>query len=164
MVRYVIAVVRILIGASFLWLGISKLLDPELLYGGLFHELEKHGAAFPFYQRFLSRYVELHQELFAFAAAGGEVLVGLSFLLGALVSLASVGGAFLMLNFGFAISFGNQPSLLLHVAFALGFLLIGRLGAGLAWGLDGWLAQRIAPAWVLFPLRRSLPRWSRGGS
>ena len=147
-----------LIGAGFIWSGASQLADPALLYGGLLHALEQYGAPFPFYRSFLSRFVELHQELFASAVAIGELLIGAGFLTGTLVSLSALGGAFLVLNFGFATSYGDLPRLLLHFASALAFLLFGHLCAGLTWGLDGWLIRHIHEAVVLFPLRRSLPR------
>jgi len=153
-----IAIIRILIGLAVLALGISQLMDPALLYGGLLHNLSDHGQPYDFYQRyFLGRFVELHQEFFAHVMAIAEVLVGLSFLAGALVSLASLGGAFLMLNFGLAVSQGRPLVMAVHVLLALVFLALGRYGAGLTWGVDGWLSRRINEVLVLFPLRFSLP-------
>lgn len=154
----IIAVLRILLGAGFILLGVLKLMDTTFLYGGLLHELDRHGAPFYFYRRFvLGRFVELHQELFAHAVAIGEILLGASFLTGTLVSAASVGGAFLMLNFGLATSAGDWPRLAAHILFALLFLWMGRRGAGLTWGVDGWLVERVHEGIVLFPLRLSLP-------
>jgi uncharacterized membrane protein YphA (DoxX/SURF4 family) len=153
------AILRISIGAGFLWSGASLLRDSALLYGGLLNALEQYGKPFPFYESFLSRFVELHQEFFAFGVAVGELLIGISFLTGALVSLSALAGAILVLNFAFATSYGDLPRMLLNLASALAFLLFGRLGAGLTWGLDGWLVRHIHEAIVLFPLRRSLPNF-----
>jgi len=153
-----IAIVRILLGITVLALGVIRLTDPGFLYGGLMLELSEHGQPYAFYYRnVLGRYVLMHQELFAYALAIGEILVGLSFLTGALVSLGALGGAFLMLNFGFAVSAGKPALMAMHVFFALVFLALGRYGAGLTWGVDGWLARRINEVIILFPLRLSLP-------
>ena len=153
-----IAIIRILIGLAFLAAGIVKLMNPTLLYGGLLLELSEHGQPYDFYDQYLlGRFVERHQELFAYTAAIGEILVGLSFLTGALVSLAALGGVFMMVNYGLAVSAGKPLVMALHVLFALAFLALGRYGAGLTWGVDGWLARRINEVFVLFPLRFSLP-------
>ena len=160
MLARVIAVVRILIGIGLLALGIMQLMNPSFLYGGLLLDLSERGRPYGLYQRYVvGRYVELHQEFFAYAVACGEILVGAGFLAGALVSLASLGGAFLLLNFGMAVSAGRPLVMALHVAGALVFLALGRFGAGLTWGVDGWLAQRINAVFILFPLRFSLPKY-----
>jgi len=152
------AIIRILIGVLFLAAGIVKLMNPTLLYGGLLLELSEQGQPYYFYDRyFLGRFVELHQEFFAHLVAIGEILVGLGFLTGALVSLAALGGAFLMVNIGLAVSSGKPLVMAVHVLSALVFLVLGRYGAGLTWGVDGWLARRINEVLVLFPLRFSLP-------
>ena len=152
-----VAVLRILVGVGFLFAGISKLLDEDLLYGGLMQHLDSYGRAFPLYERFLHRFVEFNQEMFVYAAAIGEILVGTCFLTGALVSLAAMGGALLIVNYGLAISYGNIPVMAVHLLAARVLLWLGRKGAGLAWGVDGWLVEHVNEAVVLFPLRRSLP-------
>jgi len=154
-----LAIVRILIGVIFLWQGISKLIDPSFLFGGLALELGEHGKPYDFYQRFvLGRFVVYNQELFAYAVGIGEMLVGLSLVAGAMVSWAALGGAFLMLNFGFATSAGNPLNMVLHLLFAAAFLALGCLGAGATWGVDGWLAKHVREGLIFFPLRLSLPR------
>ena len=152
------AVVRLLIGGAFLWFGISKLMNPTLLYGGLMFELSNYGAPYAFYERFVLARVEIRQELFVYLVAAGEIMVGASFLTGALVSWAALGGAFMMLNFGMAISSGHPLTMVLHALFAAVFLAMGRMGAGLTWGLDGWLVNRVQDWVVLFPLRLSRPK------
>jgi uncharacterized membrane protein YphA (DoxX/SURF4 family) len=158
--RIVIVLARVLAGGFFLFAGVNKLLDPSFLFGGLLHELRAIGQPFDFYQEYvLSRYVELHQELFAYAAAIGEVLVGTSLLAGALVSLGALGGCFLLLNFAFATTAGHLLGLLLHIFFMALLVFLGVAGAGVPWGVDGWLVRYINEAVVLFPFRRTLPRY-----
>ena len=152
-----LAVVRMIAGAAFLVAGLLKLLDESLLYGGLMERLEQYGEAFPVYHRLLERFVELHAEFFAYLVGIAEVLVGISLLSGALVSLSSLGGAFLVLNFGLATTYGNPLGIVMHVALIGVLLCLGCAGAGLTWGVDAWLTQHVNEAVVLFPLRRSLP-------
>jgi thiosulfate dehydrogenase (quinone) large subunit len=156
--RYAIVILRILAGAGMTAAGVMKLLDPGFLYGGLMHKLAEVGEPFGFYREMLlGRYVEFHQTTFAYAVAIGEVLVGLCLLAGLLVSLASLGGIFLMVNFALAVSAGNPVSLAAHLVFIGIFALLGRTAAGLTWGLDGWLAEHIKEAIILFPFRLSRP-------
>lgn len=160
MLPRLIAGVRILIGAAFVVFGILKLINSEFLYGGLLLEVSKHGEPFDFYERFvINRYVLLHQTLFAYAVACGELLVGASFLTGTLVNVGALGGAFLMVNFGLAIGGASTSQLVVHILFALAFLVLGWIGSGLKWGVDGWLAQRIHTGFVLFPFRLRAPRY-----
>lgn len=156
--RRLLAILRMLVGAGMTAAGLSKLLDPAFLYGGMLHQLAEYGSPYPFYRDWvIHRYVEWNQTLFAYAVAIGELLVGLCLLLGLLVSLASLGGIFLMVNFTLAVSAGNPVALALHVAFIGVLVLLGRAGAGLTWGVDGWLVEHVNEAVVLFPFRLSLP-------
>ena len=160
MLPRLIAVLRICIGVVFLFLGVSALLDEQFLYGGLLLDLQAKGSAYNFYQRnVIDRYVLLHQTLFAYVVAIGEVLIGFSLLTGALVSWGALGGAFLMLNLGLAISDGNPLQMVLHGFYALVFLALARAAAGLKWGVDGWLAERIDERFLLFPFRLTVPSY-----
>ncbi len=157
MPAYLAAILRMLIGAGFLWVGLQKFFDVDLLYGGLMRRIEEHGDSFPLYGDFLLRYVEINQDAYVLALAIGEVLVGTSFLLGMLVSLGAVAGVFLVLNIALATTYGDLPGMTLHLCLAAVLLLLGRGGAGLTWGLDGWLTRYLNDAVVLFPLRRHVP-------
>jgi uncharacterized membrane protein YphA (DoxX/SURF4 family) len=161
-VRAILAIIRIASGGFFLLSGGKKLLDPGFLYGGIMHSLDAAGRPFPFYGAFLYGPVENHQVFFTFAVVIGELLLGGSLLLGAYVSLSTVCGAILVANIALATGYGDWPRLGGHIAAAVLLVLLGRAGAGLTWGLDGWLVDRLHPALVLFPLRRSLPQTRTG--
>src|SRR6185503_3465644 len=80
MMKRILAVVRILVGALFLSVSIKKFGDagffePE----GLARELSQNGIAFPFYQAILDRYILPHATVFSYLVATGELIVGLSF-------------------------------------------------------------------------------------
>lgn len=155
--RRIAALIRMLLGGGFLWLGIDKLRDADFLYGGLLHEIRLLGTPFPLYEQFLLRLVEFHQEFYALTVAVGETLVGLCLLLGACVSLGTLAGAFLVLNFALATTWNNLPMMAAHVLLAAVLLLLGWRGAGLAWGLDRCLVDIINERFVLFPWRGPVP-------
>ena len=108
-VRVSAALLRMLLGGGFIYLGVLKLQDPGFLYGGLVHEIRSFGDPFPLYERLLLRAVEFRQEFFAYAAAIGSIVIGASLLLGAFVSLGATVGAFLVLNFALATTWGDWP-------------------------------------------------------
>jgi len=154
----VLAVVRILIGILFVGTGIYMLTDQDLLYGGLLHRLTETGGPVRFYRSIVLPYLERHETQIVYLWAAANISAGLFFVTGTLTSLTSLAAAALVLNCGLASSSGNWPRFLAHVAGALALLLIGRLGAGLAWGVDGLLIRRYQDWLVLFPLRRKAPQ------
>jgi hypothetical protein len=58
-----------------------------------------------------------------------------------------------------AVSAGNILLLAGLVLCTAIFLAMGWAGAGLHWGVDGWLVQRVNERLVLLPLRLRLPDW-----
>ena len=159
--RRPIAIVRILIGAGFLAMGVGKLANADFLYGGLIHAMEAAGRAFPFYEYFLARYVVSHQTFFTYAVALGELLLGVSYIAGACVSFSSAAGAFMILNFALATCYESPARLAGHAAVIALLVLMGRLGAGLTWGLDRWMVGRSRSTLVLLPLRRTVPAFQK---
>lgn len=156
----VLAVLRILVGVLFLYAGMTKLLDEELLYGGLLERLESYGQAYPFYKTLLIRYVEFRQTRIAFLVAGGEIAVGACLLSGLFTSIASLGGFFLLVNYALATGANSPARLGAHIAGALLLLVMGRCCAGLQWGVDGILIRRFKDWVVLFPLRVRAPGYA----
>lgn len=152
----VLAVVRILIGISFLWIGVDMLMDHELLYGGLLHRLEETGGPVRLYQRYLP-FIERNETSLVFLAAVANIGVGVFLVSGTLTSLASLVAAALVLNYALATSSSNYPHFIVCLSGSAVLLALGRLGAGLTWGLDAWLIQRFEDWLVLFPLRRKAP-------
>jgi hypothetical protein len=146
-----------LIGVGLLAVGVSLLQDDSFLFGGILHRLDEIGQPLPFFSGTLARYVEPHMARSAYLVAGGLILTGAAFTLGLLVSWAAVGGAVLAMLFGLATGHGNAALLGAAVGAAAFLLLMGRGGAGLTWGLDGWLVERLHPTLVLFPLRMQPP-------
>lgn len=155
MMKRILAIVRILAGALLVSLSIKKFLDagffePE----GLARELSQNGTAFPFYQAILDRYIFPRATVFAFLVAAGELIVGLSFLLGAFTNLFSVVAVFMILNFCLAVCYGNIGSLIGHLVFIGVVGLISVYSAGTTWGVDASLARRLSSRLVFFPYRK----------
>ena len=156
--RQALAILRMVIGGGFIFLGVTSLLDERLLYGGLMERLQEFGNSFGLYRRFvLTPYAEIHEEGFVITLSIIAILVGLLLLLGVFVSWASVLGAGLIANFALATTGGHWGFFALYIGLAFSLLLIGRVGGGLTWGLDSKLIQRLPPMMVLFPLRRTVP-------
>ncbi len=152
----VLAVVRILIGVAFVWLGVSLLMDHAFLFGGLLEHLSRTGGPVRYYWR-MYLIIERYETLFAYFSASASICAGVFYVTGTLISLTSLGASALLLNYALASSSGNWPHFLSLLAAALTLLLLGRLGAGCTWGVDGWLIERFKDWMVLFPLRRRAP-------
>ena len=153
----VLALVRILIGVGFVWVGVSLLMDHGFLYGGLLEHLTATGGPVRHYLR-MYLFIERHETAFAFLSASASICAGVFLVTGTLVSLTSLGASALVLNYALASSSGNWPRFLALFAVAGVLLLLGRLAAGLTWGVDGWLIEHLEDWLVLFPLRRRAPQ------
>ncbi len=154
----VIAVIRILIGIAFLWNGVSMLMDQDLLYGGLLRHLNSTGGPVRFYRDVVLPLIERHETSFVFVSAWANIVIGLFFVTGTLVSLTSLTAAFFVVNFGLASSSQNRPRMFLFSLATLLLLMLGRMGAGLVWGVDAWLIRRFQDWLILFPFRRKAPQ------
>lgn len=152
-----LAVVRILIGVGFVWVGISMLLDQDLLFGGLMHHVRSTGGPVRIYRDIFLRVVEPRETLVVYFASTVSILLGLLYLTGTLISLTSLASSFLVLNYGLASSSWNRPRQLLFFLATVLLLMLGRMGVGCTWGVDGWLIRRFKDWIVLFPLRRKAP-------
>lgn len=160
MLGRILAILRILAGGVLLAAGVMKLTDEDLLYGGLLLRLEALGQPFGFYKKIINRYFEFHQTLIVFTVAVCEILGGILLILGAMVSLVALGAIVLLLNYAFATTYGNPLHFSYYAGGALFLLFLGRMGAGLTWGIDGWLIRYLQDWLVLFPLRLTAPRGS----
>jgi hypothetical protein len=125
------------------------------------HGLEAAGRPFPFYQEILIRFVEPHQLLFTYAIPIGQLALGLTFISGGFVSLASVIGAIMLVNIALATASETPLRLALYLGGAVLMLVLGRMGAGLTWGLDRWVVLRSGSPMVLLPLRYSVPQYQK---
>lgn len=159
--RRPLAIARILIGILFVMKGAEKLSNPDFLYGGLMLALEEAGRPFPFYADVLTTIIDAHQKFFTYAVVGGQLLLGASFVTGAFISLSSAAGAFMLINVALATTYGEPARLATYLAVAALLVLMGRMGAGLTWGMDRWMVHRSRSTLVLLPLRRTVPAFQK---
>ena len=155
---HVLAIIRILIGIGFLCLGISMLMNPDLLYGGLLRSLYETGGPVRFYNSIFLRVAEVRETLVVYVASGISIVLGLLYVTGTLFSLTSLAGAFFVANIGMASSSMNRPRQLMFFLATILLLMLGRACAGLTWGVDALLIRRFQDWLVLFPLRRKAPK------
>ena len=154
MMRRILAIVRMLVGALLITLSIQKFgnagfFEPD----NLARELSQNGMAFPFYQDILDRFILPNAPVFALLVAAGELVVGVSFLLGAFTNMFSVVGTFMVLNITLAVCYGNVGGLIGHLVFLVVVGLLGVYSTGNTWGLDASLARRLSTRLVYFPYR-----------
>ena len=152
----VLAVVRILLGAGFVCLGVSILTNQDLLFGGLLENLNSTGGPMRYY-RLLVPYFERFETYIVHLSGIMCIILGVMYMIGALISLASLTAFFLLMNYALASSSWHLQRFLVIFAMAILLLVFGRLAPGLVWGVDGWLLDRLKDWLVLFPLRRRAP-------
>src|ERR671922_964754 len=145
-----IALLRMIVGAwflkavwtkltvSFAW-GIVPYIDVSSRFIN-FHpkRVAEFAAGNPveWYKRFLEEIVLPQAALFARLQAYGEVIVGISLLIGLCVALGALVGLFLTVNYGLAtqwMSFGQQG---FHLLLITSMLVVLLTRAGRVWGLD----------------------------
>lgn len=145
--RRTLALVRMATAVFFLFFGEYKVASPAFAHGGLagwINGFIQHEAV-GWYGALLARWVLPHQVFWGYFIGVGELLIGLSLLLGLWVRPASVAGAFYMLNLTLATWFapghdvpwwrylGNNLD---HIPLLFLFVLFYAGRAGEKWGVD----------------------------
>ena len=151
------ALLRIGFGLYFLATAIDKLNKGWLADPGPMSQFVggavQRGQAEAFYRPFLEGVVLPNALVFSQLVALGELLVGISLILGLFTVLGSLGSAFMVLNYmlmkGLLNNAGSNDRLFLLAAVV--FIVTS---AGLVWGLDGQLRALFA--------RSRLLRWVTG--
>lgn len=150
--KSILVLLRISLGALFLYAGMTKVLDPNWTaagylagaksFVGLYHWLAQPG---------IIPYID-------FVNKWGLTLLGVSLILGVWVRLSSVLGALLMALYYLPqdFPFPNKNSFIVdeHVIYALALLFFAAVRAGRTWGLDGLRAK--LPICAKFPKLRDL--------
>ncbi|MBK8190257.1 MAG: DoxX family membrane protein [Vampirovibrionales bacterium] len=135
-----IALLRVIVGAFFLYQGYSKLRDPmfAVKMTGLLSGAAANNPFF-FYQDLLNGLIIPNVDVFAQVIIWGELLIGASYVSGALIRVSTVGQLFLNLNYLLALQHTHPGERALNLCFLLlGMtLLFGE--AGRQYGLDLWI-------------------------
>jgi len=157
-----LALFRVLVGVIFLWAGLDKLLGPEPFDAGGFLT---HGTAgtlgWPFvtgtpaegtiYNPTHDFWVSLAgnaglMSIVNFLVVFGEVAIGVALILGLFTRFAGAMGTLMMLLFFVAAWNFTNGIVNQHLTYALVCATLTGIGAGRYYGLDGVLADRVAPA------------------
>ena len=140
--RTALVVLRIYLGVVFLVAALPKFQEDftQGLLGFLNHVALDRGH--PFYQEFVQRIVIPHASLFAILVSWGELLVGLSLVLGLLTRVSAVVAFLLTVNYMFAKGNWFWTPSSNDAAFAMISLALLLGAAGRTFGLDSLLARR----------------------
>jgi thiosulfate dehydrogenase [quinone] large subunit len=143
---WVLLPLRLFLGITFLYAGVSKLLDPHYLDGasplGVRSQM-LHAAAGSPIGGLVSGVAE-HATLFGLLIAFGEIAVGLGALLGLMTRLSALGGLLLALGFFLTVSWTTRPYFVgadIGYVFAWTPLLIA--GDGGLYSVSAWLRARV---------------------
>ena len=157
-----IALLRIGVGIIFLWAGLAKVFGPEPFDAGGFLQFATGGTlGWPFvaapvegeiYNPTNGIWVGLAGNQTAMTVINvlvpwGQIGIGIGLILGLLTRFSAAMGTLMMLLFFVAawdFEFGivNQ-----HLTYALVTFVLGYLGTGNFYGLDGVLAERVGRGW-----------------
>jgi len=137
-----ITLLRVYTGVFFLTYGWGKIRNPEFengLAGFVTGNLDK---AFGFFRPFLESVVLPNKGLFAIMVGWGELLIGITLIVGLATRWASVAGALMVAAFWFTKGQGflaaqNHDSIWLMI-----FVVLATVHAGRAYSLDQRLADR----------------------
>ena len=157
-----VALFRVMVGIIFLWAGLEKLLGPEpfnaagFLKGGTAGTLGwpfvtgdvVQGTVFnPTHDFWVSLAGNAGlMSIINFLVVAGEIGIGIALILGLLTRFAGAMGTLMMVLFFYAAWNFNNGIVNQHLTYALVCATLTGLGAGRYYGLDGVLADRVAPA------------------
>ncbi len=146
-----IAFARIVCGVFFLLFGHYKVFTDAFRGGGLQRAITSYlnEQSVAFYKPFLASVVQPHITAWAYIIGIGELLIGISLLIGLLVRVSSVFGAIHMLSLTLATWNGAGSSdywriagnQLGHIPLLLLLVIFFFCDAGATWGLDGKLRR-----------------------
>lgn len=148
-----LALVRIFLGAFFLFEGITKLMEQKQFIKLLASETLPYGSfvmgsMWQWFDGFLIKTVHPNATLVGWIFMIAAVLIGLFFLAGFLTRLAALLAIPITLFYlfatwkGLAPPFGNYPPLVVHVAFLVMEIGVFIAAAGRTWGVDAYLARK----------------------
>ena len=139
--RSSLTTLRIVLGAMFLYAGVTKVMNPAWSAGGYL----KGAKTFSFlFQWMLDPSI---LPFINFVNEWGLTLLGISLLVGALVRYSSYAGIALMSLYYLAIldfPYPNAHALIVdeHIIYISALLVLIAFNAGSIWGVDGWWANR----------------------
>lgn len=132
--------VRLYVGYAWLTAGWGKVTNPSwvgpeagkaisgFLNGAMEKSVGDHPAVAGWYADFIQNVALPNAAVFSYMVAFGELLVGISLILGIFTGISAFFGAFMNMNFLFAGTISSNP-----------VLFLGQLFLILAWRTSGWI-------------------------
>lgn len=148
-----LAMARIVMGYYFIQVGWGKL-GPRFLSGeSLARQLTENALKDPLslHRDFILGVVVPHSQFFSSLVCFGEIAIGVSLLVGCLVRISSLFGAFHNLNIYLAIAIpgGSGAQVGLNRIFIVLQLIFVLASAGRSLGIDGILKKKFPQTWLL---------------
>ncbi len=145
-----LAIVRIFVGYHFISVSWGKVSGTFLSGEALPRMLaDVSDDPFMWHQDFLSGVVIPNPVFFSYLVAFGELAIGISLVLGCLVRVSSLFGAFHMINIYLAIGIPRGGATLgLNRTFIVCLLVFAVAGAGGALGVDAILKRKFFRSWL----------------
>lgn len=132
---------RLAFAYEFLHGGLDKVLDTTYLASpGIFYA--SGGAQSPWVREFLF-FLMNDYAFWLNLIAWGEVLIGLSLLLGGFTRLGAIGGIFMQWTFLLLLGWLSPSTFGVNLLGAIGFFVVGALHAGRFLGLDQFLGPKL---------------------
>jgi len=150
-----LALIRILIGWKWLQFGWEKVVDPEFVKG-MAGTLNFFGSDNPnaWYVAFINQVAIPNARVFGYLVAYGELLVGISLILGFITAVGAIFGVFMNVNYYFASGHLSASTAGLNQVMIVVQVILFLTAAGKALGVDQllyrwlprlfpWLPERI---------------------
>jgi len=138
--RYIVFLLRVTIGWTFLYAAIHHFGDGKFVAGFLSHTKTFHDIYAPFTDPSIAAVLTFFVEY-------GHLLIGLSLITGLLVRASAPFAIALMLLYWTAhmdfpyIENANSYLVDFHIVYAIGLVYLMVKHAGHVWGLDGWISR-----------------------
>lgn len=139
--------IRVFLGAFFLYAVSSKVVDPTRFVHAL-HDMTIArgdfvlGNNFPIAAHFLTHTVAPHAELFAWLVIAGEAIVGILLVIGLLTRAAALAGLAMNIPYLLATMHLGAANMGVNAGFIAMELAVLIAAAGRTWGIDSVLAKR----------------------
>jgi thiosulfate dehydrogenase [quinone] large subunit len=147
-------ILRLYIGWEWLTAGWGKVTNPAwagsqagtALTGFLNHAIAQtsgaHPAVEPWYAWFLQHAVLPNATIWSYAVSFGELLVGITLILGLFTGIAAFFGSFMNINYLMAGAVSTNP-----ILFSIATLLVLAWKTAGWWGLDRWVLPALGTPW-----------------
>ncbi|MBI2996029.1 MAG: DoxX family membrane protein [Candidatus Melainabacteria bacterium] len=138
-----ISLLLLRLSISYVWLtaGLSKLFNPQFIntFPATIKNLSQ-SSHFDFYSNYLTQYVLPHSYIFAQLTIWGEILTGVTFLLGFPMVIGTLVGIFMNINYYLVAT--SVPSQFINIILIFSQFAAYANKAGSLWGLEAKVVKK----------------------